>query len=83
MKSTAALAIGLCLIASTGHAQGWANFLGGFLQGDQEHYYQQQNIQRGYPAYIQPRAYGGPSYYIINGRTVVCMPLGNGTFSCQ
>ena len=87
MKRTAALAIGLCLIASTGHAQGWVAFLNGFLQGDQQHYLQQQNMQHGYPAQIyQPYAYGGqpqPSYFFFNGRTITCIPMGNGSTYCQ
>ena len=86
MKFAAALAIGICLVASTGHAQGWAQALTGFLQGDQEHYLQQQNIQRGYPAYIQPRTFGGQSqttYFNLNGRIITCIPLGNGSTYCQ
>ena len=86
MKTKAALAIGFCLIASTGHAQGWMGAVGAFLQGDQEHYLQQQNIQRGYPAQVYRPSYGTqsqPSQIIFNGRVVTCFPLGNGFTSCQ
>lgn len=86
MKTTAALAIGFCLIASTGHAQGWAQALTGFLQGDQEHYLQQQNIQRGYPAQVYRPTYGGQSYttyFNYNGRIITCIPMGNGATYCQ
>jgi hypothetical protein len=97
MKFTAALAIGLCLIASTGHAQGWLGVLGGLGNGIQNGEAQRYNMQHGYPAYIQPPpptydsqsqsqwpgGSGGPSYYILNGRTITCVPLGNGMTSCR
>jgi hypothetical protein len=89
VKFTAALAIGLCLIASTGHAQGWAQAiigLGAFSQGVQNGEAQRYNMQRGYPAQIQSYPYGGqsqPTYFNFNGRIITCLPLGNGSTYCQ
>ncbi len=91
MKFTAALAIGLCLIASTGHAQNWIAALGAFAQGVQNGEAQRYNMQHGYPAQIQPMydqsqsQWGSQSspYYIFNGgRTVTCFPMGN-FVTCQ
>ncbi len=91
MKITAALAIGLCLIASTGHAQGWAQALtalGAFSQGVQNGQAQRYNMEHGYPATVYPTSptFGGQSQttqFLIDGRLVTCIPMGTGFTYCQ
>jgi hypothetical protein len=82
----AALASALVISTIPAHAQGWAQALtalGAFSQGVQNGEAQRYNMQRGYPAQIQPPAYGAqPQSFIINGRVVTCFPLGTTTW-CQ
>jgi hypothetical protein len=86
-------------LATPAHAQGWAQALtalGAFSQGVQNGEAQRYNTQHGYPAQIYPAqpydcsgqsqsqcGQSGPTYYILNGRTVTCIPLGSGFVSCN
>ena len=76
-------------LATPVHAQGWAQALtalGAFSQGVQNGEAQRYNMEHGYPAYVAP-PYGsqspGPSYFILNGRIITCLPMGNGSTYCQ
>ena len=75
-------------LATPAHAQGWAQALtalGAFSQGVQNGEAQRYNMEHGYPAYVAPtqRSQPGTTYYLVDGRLITCIPMGNGSTYCQ